>query len=279
MSSLVRSALKRVIDGVPPIAVAYRTLREHAEVRNAKIGVTPLGFKFSGNSKMVQGTYEPEEVQVFSELLRNIDVVVNVGANIGYYCCIALQQGKRAIAFEPMAANLQLLYRNFALNDWTDRVEVFPMALSDRQGLIEMYGSGTGASVIPGWAGAPEHFRRWVPCSTLDTVLQSRLNGSRVLFLVDVEGAELPMLRGAVAQFKLEPRPTWLMEITSTQHQPGQRMNPDFLAAFELFWAQGYEVWTAHPQSIRLSREDILAVVNDPSRRLPTHNFIFVPGK
>jgi hypothetical protein len=75
----------------------------------------------------------------------------------------------------------------------------------------------------------------------LDRVLGDTLRGNKALILVDIEGAEFMMLQGANQTLINEPRPIWLMEIASTEHQPaGVATNPYFAKTFELFFAQGY---------------------------------------
>ena len=100
---------------------------------------TPYGFLLSGNRDMEAGTFEVFESAVVKALLPRVDAVVNVGANIGYYVCLARSSGKHVVAFEPIGANMRFLLRNLMLNKWRD-VDVFPIALGDRPGIAFMGG-------------------------------------------------------------------------------------------------------------------------------------------
>ena len=78
---------------------------------------TPYGFKmisrnYIANRMMMDGTFETEEVEIIRKNLLNADVFVDVGANIGFYTCIARSLGKYAIAIEPQPQNLSCLYTN-----------------------------------------------------------------------------------------------------------------------------------------------------------------------
>lgn len=226
---------------------------------------------------MQDGDFEPEETRLFGRLLPAVDVVVNVGANIGYYCCIALSQGKQVIAFEPIHANVQCLLRNLKANAWETRAEVYPMALSDRHGVVEIYGNGTGASLVPGWAGTPREFVTLVPATTLDSVIGNRLAGMRMLVLVDIEGAEASMLAGAHSILDRTPKPVWLVEITISTHQPtGVVVNPTFLSTFNLFLDRGYEAWTADARCRLVGREEIERIARSGNDTVNTHNFLFI---
>ena len=143
----------------PRMAMAYRHMREGWQLYQEP-KQTPLGFKLAGNPIMLDGHFEPEETQLVKTLLPHVDVVINVGANIGYYCSVALNQNKPVVAFEPMPQNLHYLYRNMQANHWESKIEIYPMALSNQVGIANIYGGGTGASLVQGWAGASTQSRQ-----------------------------------------------------------------------------------------------------------------------
>lgn len=271
-------ALKPVVERFPAAATVFRAVRDALPVRDNP-QPTPLGFKLAGNPAMAAGTFEPAETQVIQQLLARGDfhTFVNIGANVGYYCCLARSLGVEVIAFEPIERNLRYLLRNLKANGWTDGVEVFPMALGSAPGLVEIYGGGTGASLVRGWADIPEHYVRLVPCSTLDNVLAARLVGHRALVLVDIEGAERQMLRGARRVLESRPAPLWMVEISSNEHQPrGQAINPELVSTFEVFWASGYLSFTADRARRQVERGEVLRVAEGGPNTFGTHNFIFV---
>lgn len=223
---------------------------------------------------MAEGAFEPAETSLVRELLADTDIFINVGANVGYYCCHALSLGTKTIAFEPNAHNLRYLYKNITANGWTN-VEVYPLALSDRTGIIELYGGSTGASIVRGWAGIPQSYVSLVPCNTLDTVLGGRVRGQRALILIDIEGAEKAMLDGASSTIVNDPRPTWIVEITITESQPdGVVMNPHFQSTFELFFRSGYRAFSVESGLTPVTRDDVAAAVAG-RRQFATHNFLF----
>ena len=138
-----------------------------------------------------------------------------------------------------------------------------------------MWGGGTGASLVKGWAAIPESYVTQVPILSLDRVLGDTLRGKKALILVDIEGAEFMMLQGANQTLMNEPRPIWMMEISTTEHQPaGTVMNPHFAKTFELFFAQGYRALTADEAAQEINQESIQQVVAG-TQKLGNHNFIF----
>ena len=267
--------IKPLVERFPSIAMAYRQVRDTRALGKAP-QLTKLGFKFNGNEQMVNGSFEPIETNLVKQILPKVDYVVNVGANIGYYVCQALQSNKKVIAFEPIETNLKYLLRNIKANNWQDNCEIFPVALSNKTNIIEIYGGGTGASLIKGWAGTPGIFSTLVPCLTLNDVLGDRLKGNTILVIVDIEGAENMMLEGATKLLDMNPKPIWLIEITGEEHQPkGTKINPYILETFEKFWERGYESITADHLLRKISKEEIVKIIETQIDSLETHNFLF----
>lgn len=265
--------LRPIIDHFPHLAALYRGMRDQLQGMEPP-KATPWGFKLAGNDSMAQGNFEPVETELVRNVLNDVDILVNVGANVGYYCCHALSMGKSAIAFEPMERNLHYLCKNIKSNAW-DGVEIFPVALSDHVGILEIYGGNTGASVVKGWAGIPESYMTLVPCSTMDMVLGTRLQGKRALVLVDIEGAEKWMLEGAKLMLANEPKPVWMVEIVTRENQPsGVEINPNFLNTFEFFFQHGYEAFSADQNMRPVSMDDAI-LMSKGLLKADTYNFLF----
>jgi FkbM family methyltransferase len=267
---------KPVVKKFPLVATMYRNTRDRLDIREQPIS-TPWGFKLAGNSLMASGNFEPTETELVRNILKDVDVLVNVGANVGYYCCHALSMGKQVIAFEPIDRNLRYLYKNLKANNWTE-TEVFPIALSNQIGILEIYGNNTSASMVEGWAGIPAQDMTLVPASTMDVVLGKRLQGKKILVIVDIEGAEQWMLEGATKLLASEPTPIWLVEINSTEHQPENvKINPNFKSTFQIFFEHGYQAFMANRDLIPVTNEQIESILTG-TKTIDTHNFIFDAG-
>ena len=260
------------------IGRVYRYVRDSRGLNNNP-KLSKMGFKFLGNQEMQNGVFEVLETRIVERILSKVDTFVNVGANIGYYTCIALRNKKRVIAFEPIDLNLKYLLKNVEANGWSEGCEIFPLALSNKVGIIEIFGGGTGASLIKGWAGTPEWYSTLVPCSTMDIVLGSRLHEEKTLIVVDVEGAESMMLEGATKILGMNPKPIWMIEIACGEHQPNTiKVNPKLLDTFEKFWMNGYVCITASDELRPVCRDEIIEIMKTQIDTLGTHNFIFYDG-
>lgn len=272
--AMIRKLIRTTLERTPVVAQFLRNCRDLLDQRDPP-QMTPWGFTLAGHKAMAQGSFEPEETELVRKLLQEVDLLVNVGANVGYYCCHALSLSKPVIAVEPIARNIHYLLKNIRNNGWENRIEVFPVALARDTDILEMWGGGTGASLVKGWASSTDSYVTQVPVLTLDRVLGDKLHGKRGLILADIEGAELMMLEGAKQTLINEPRPIWLIEISSSEHQPaGVLMNPNFAQTFDFFFNHGYRAFTADDAMQEINKE-LVTEVAAGFRRLPTHNFLF----
>jgi FkbM family methyltransferase len=148
------------------------------------------------------GIDEPREVAFFRRLVPQGGVVIDVGANIGQYTLLAAElagPSGRVFAFEPDPVNAAALQRSVGRNGFGGRVELLRVAVAGRSGEAALdvqpdrtrsrLAAKTGESVR---AGAVQ-----VRTLALDDFLDER-GLDRLDFLkIDVEGADLDVLRGA----------------------------------------------------------------------------------
>ncbi|KAB2965502.1 MAG: FkbM family methyltransferase [Thermoanaerobaculia bacterium] len=247
--------------------------------RGSRIVDTPHGFQLMAGRAPAQramqgGSFETAETEIVRSLLANTDVFVDVGANIGYYVCLAGRAGVQVIAFEPQPQNLSLLYANIRLNR-LERIEVFPLGLGAEAGLVELFGSsGPSASILRDWAGYSPRYRQTIPIHALDDVIGERLRDRRVLVKIDVEGYEFEVLRGAGGLLRSDPRPTWLVEIFLGEYHPAGR-NPHYEETFALFFDAGYRAFSADGRRIEVTRSEVSDWFRANHSPLGSANFLF----
>jgi FkbM family methyltransferase len=271
----LRQHLRRYVDRLPAVGTAFRRARHAWALRNDRSRPTPFGFGFVGNEAMVRGEFEPAETAALVRMFQTADVFVDVGANVGFYSCLAASRGIHTVAVEPLTDNLDFLFKNVDHNGLADRVEVYPVGVGSSFGLSRIYGWNTGASLLPGWAGVGRSFYRTIPVTQLDVLVGERFRGKRLVIKVDVEGAELEVLKGAATTLNLFPKPRWLMEICLTENYPLGEVNPHFVQTFEIFLAHGYEARTVGREERLVGREDVRRWAHGARRDFGSHNFIF----
>jgi FkbM family methyltransferase len=271
--SVIRSAVRStVLRHAPGLAHAHRLMRDNRATLSPPTQ-TSFGFTLAGNKRLADGRHEEAEIGMFLGLIDRASVCVDVGANIGLYTCIAASRGKHVVSVEPMARNLELLYRNIEANNFTD-VEVFPLGLSSRTGVERIYGFGMGASLIQGWAGSLRSSYKLVAVSKLDLILNRRFDGLPLLIKMDVEGLELEVLKGAEQTLGMSPRPVWIVEICLNEHFPDGQ-NKKFCETFETFSRHGYKARTADNEKRLVEQADILRWTRQGHVDFGSHNYLF----
>lgn len=273
MSNRIRFLVRNLVEAFPILASCYRVLRDNSRLHKKALK-TPWGFVLSGNELMASGNFEPDETSVVRRLLDDVDVFVNIGANVGYYCCHALEKNKYVIAFEPMQSNMNLLLKNLYDNGYTS-FEVYPLALSDNAGVLPMYGGNTGASLLSGWGGVSKSYSSLVPVTTLDKVLGGRLSNDRHLFVIDVEGAETGVLAGAREILDSSIEAIWLIEIVlSGDVKASDDLDYSKKKVFELFFEKGYRCCIVDEKMREFNAIDLADVYNK-KQTVNGHNFLF----
>jgi FkbM family methyltransferase len=271
----VLKLLRHVVERFPAVAGSYRQLRDYAILHTRTFTPTGYGFSLIAPPGTIATVSKLAETRLLNALMRDAEVFVDVGANIGFYTALARSLSCHTIAVEPLSQNLRYLYANLLQNGWSD-VEVYPVGLSAQPGLAELYGASTGASLVSGWADASKALKRTIPLSTLDVIIGHRFQGRPLLLKIDVEGAEHSVLTGASEILQRDPKPTWLVEICLTEHHPSG-INSHFRDIFERFWKLGYEARTADDERRRISPEDVDSWVRLRQAPFGSPNYWFQP--
>lgn len=142
--------------------------------------------------------------------VRPGDTVLDIGAAFGSYALPALACGARVVCFSPADFDTQLLELNLSLNP-----ELAARCLVLRDGLYSRDGwfQPDRCDFVAGLHAIPEADRpRWLAVHALDSILLERPGINKIsLIKIDVEGAELEVLKGA-EQCLLSDRPRILVE-------------------------------------------------------------------
>ena len=133
--------------------------------------------------------YEPVETEIVRNNVRKNDVVVDVGANIGYYTLLMAKNKAFVHSYEPEPKNFDLLQKNVILNNFSSNVQLYNKAVSDYIGHSKFILSdhSTGQHKL--------EFNRFGTKSINVDVVKIELE--KIDFAkIDVEGQEYNVLKG-----------------------------------------------------------------------------------
>jgi FkbM family methyltransferase len=269
------AAYLRCFEMFPTLASALREYGQGAHKKHR----SSFGIDLVGPTELIDCGYESEELELVRQKLQEVEVFVDVGANIGLYTCLAASEGRRVVAVEPLASNLRYLYQNLMGNK-LNQVEVFPIGLASTPSLSVLAGMGAQASFLADWAKEDYGHNRYIgtvcPSSTLDIVLGTRFSGKRLLIKMDVEGFEFQVLQGASATLSMSPKPIWIIECFLERFHPGGN-NANFLATFNMFFDRGYRAHVAEVNGAEVTRNTVEHWVKQGAVDGMVSNFIFTP--
>jgi FkbM family methyltransferase len=156
-------------------------------------GVPPWGAQAYG---VLTGEHEVQVQQAMRRLVREGDVVWDVGANIGAMALIAgriVGPSGSVLAIEPDPDCVEAIRANVALNDagW---IEVLPAAAAARSGPVDIIVVSDRLWTRLATVGAHEFAERTIPVDGI--ALDDLDRPPPALVKIDVEGGELDVLAG-----------------------------------------------------------------------------------
>ena len=155
------------------------------------------------NNTMCNRTYEKDTCDFLQKSLSGLkhSSFIDVGANIGLISLYMLKnvQNTKIYAFEPSPHQYGLFKRTITENNISDKIELYDLALSDREGEFPFFAHTTGCPadgfIDTGRGGSGKTIL--VKALPLDIWWKDKGKPKIDLIKIDTEGAELLVLKGA----------------------------------------------------------------------------------
>lgn len=198
------------------------------------------------------GAVEKEETDLVAKILKLLmkqkdDICFyDIGANSGYYGILAAYLGRGKIkcySFEPQMEYFNCLKESIYLNRLEGVMAPFNLALSDKDGEVDIYGGGSGASLEKSFLGAGDFPKRKIKIEKLDDLAKKENLESPDFVKIDVEGHELSVLRGAESVIK-NSLPIMFIEIAYSLKEIGRNfVNENYCEIMDFIRDFGYEIF------------------------------------
>ena len=152
-------------------------------------------IKGSGVNGYWLGSYESEKVLIFEKTLKKGNILFDIGAHVGFYTLLSAElvgkEGK-VFSFEPLMANYEYLKKHVEMNNYKN-ITPFNVAVSDKDGFA-LFTKGENTST--------GHLVSDGETKVRTIVIDDWINNKKLLvpdvLKIDVEGAELTVLKGAI---------------------------------------------------------------------------------
>ncbi|OQW97984.1 MAG: hypothetical protein BWK74_05575 [Desulfobacteraceae bacterium A6] len=208
------------------------------------------------------GYFEWKERQFLNDYLREGEIFVDIGANIGLFTLIAshnVGEKGQVYSFEPSSKTYQRLVNNVDLNEMKN-VKCFQIALSDHTGQVEMNISLDGYdawnSIVQPTAGDSFIVEMVRAVKWDDFAHEHNLMGRVTLMKIDVEGWESHVLSGGYECFNRKDAPVLQIEFTD---EASQSAGTSCQALYHQLEELGYRMFIYETKSQR--------IIPDPLRK------------
>ena len=224
--NLIKSILTHPLNSRNKLKALLRFIRWQFSVR---INPFPIVYPFTENSKLLIkkgmtgatgnlycGLHEFYDMGFLLHFLREDDVFIDVGANVGSYTILASAEvGAKTISIEPVPSTFHCLKNNIALNDIADLVVSHNIGLAGSKGLLKFTGSLDTVNHV---ATTDDKYMIEVQVDTLDSIAK---DCDPVLIKIDVEGYETEVLKGACNTLSKKSLKALIIELNGSGERYG----------------------------------------------------------
>lgn len=204
------------------------------------------------------GFWEIHLYDLYKTFLKDTDVVLDAGANIGFHTVHMAKSCKKVYAFEPQPIIYNILCTNILFNDISEKVEQYKFGLGDKEITLKMspiskfdekdgtrnYG---GRSITEDSDGEEE-----VKLITFDS-----LNIDIDVIKIDIQGFELQAFRGMIGTLK-RCKPWIMLE----NYLDNEKDNEVLILLKEL----GYDIY--RPLDNGLPKEDCVCIIKEDDKHI-----------
>lgn len=213
-------------------------------VNDAKILASSGETGVTGN--IYCGLHEFSDMGFLVHALRPNDLFVDIGANVGSYTVLASASiGAKTVCFEPLPLTYKRLISNIEVNNMGQKVTAHNVALADTAGELEFSSDQDCMNhVIADYESSLASVT--VQVRTLDECLK---NEAPFLIKIDVEGYEMPALRGAVSILSNQGLCAVILELNGS----GERYGFEDVTISQFMFEYGFETYEYDPFTRQLT--------------------------
>ncbi|OGU40308.1 MAG: hypothetical protein A2X61_10850 [Ignavibacteria bacterium GWB2_35_12] len=178
------------------------------------------------------GSYELPTIRFIKKTLKKGDIVIDIGANVGYlsltFAQIIGDLGK-VYGFEPEKRNFEIFNENIKLNGFKN-IHPYKLAVSDNNKIIKLYLSKNENqgihSTLLHTDTLSENFEEIEAIILDDFVIQNKIYKID-LVKIDVEGAEIDVVNG-MKNILRDKKPVLILELVSELQKLKNMTTSDF---------------------------------------------------
>lgn len=237
---------------------------------NTKLNPHPIVYPFTERTRLIikkgmtgatgnmyTGLHEYNDMFFLLHFLREEDLFVDIGANVGTYTVLSGGHVKATvISVEPVPGTYHHLLNNILINEMANRVTALNIALGAKEGFIDFTSSLDTVNHV-----ATKHDKDIIKVK-VDTLDQLTFDKTPALLKIDVEGFETEVINGASNTLQKNSLKGIIIELNGS----GDRYGYDERKIHETLLSNGFEPFLYEPVKRTLDKAD----------KIGTHNTIYL---
>jgi FkbM family methyltransferase len=216
------------------------------------------------------GSYEKKESSFLFQMIKDNNVVFDIGANVGWYSIQIASRFDNIIvhSFEPFSQTFQILKKNIKLNNLKN-VVLHNIALGESEESADFYHYQNGTTVSSRVNLVDSKHAVKVKCqmSTIDSIVSDLQLSKLDLIKCDVEGSELSVINGGLKSIRTF-LPIIYLELFHGLCEKFNYTPDDVIVLLEKFGYRCFKIY-----------ENYLSPVKKIGKKYTEYNFFFLSPK
>jgi FkbM family methyltransferase len=210
----------------------------------------------SADLQIFTGLYDYHEMLFLLHALKEDDLFVDVGANIGVYTLLASKvKGCRSISMEPVPATYKHFLDNIAVNQISHKVTALNIGVGEKKDELRFTKNLNSSLNHVQVDGEDSANTISIPVDSLDNLLAGE---NPFMLKVDVEGFETMVINGAKKVLKKESLKAIIIELNGLSDKYGFNDRDIHLAILN----HGFEPYIYHPVERTFSKLESFGEAN-----------------
>lgn len=222
----------------------------------------------------INGVYGELDTKIIREEIHEGDIVIDVGANIGYYTLIFAQlvgSSGKVFAFEPESKNFEILKKNIEINNYQNIVAEQKI-VSDKSGIVKLFIAEHG--IVGHRINQQKSSQKFIEVESiiLDNYIKKLNLDNKINFIkIDVEGSEPKVLEGAK---EIMQKSNQLKIFTEFNREAVEEYGIEPKEMIDLFYRNGFKIYLPNYKENKINLTNVNELLTSKETLLENINLL-----
>ena len=226
----------------------------------------------------INGVYGELDTKIIREEIHEGDIVIDVGANIGYYTLIFAQLVGRSgkviavvFAFEPEPKNFEILKKNIKINNYQNIIAEQKI-VSDKSGIVKLFIAEHG--IVGHRINQQKSSQKFIEVESiiLDNYIKKLNLDNKINFIkIDVEGSEPKVLEGTK---EIIQKSNQLKIFTEFNREAVEEYGIEPKEMIDLFYRNGFKIYLPNYKENKINLTNVNELLTSKETLLENINLL-----